>query len=53
MRKILPSLENNEKSRVRLKKVPAQPETYRNIWLSSCPACEIEGDSLGNFWPCL
>ena len=54
MRKILPSLETNEKSRVRLKKkFPAQPEAYRNIWLSSCPACEIEGDSLGNFRPCL
>ena len=51
--KILPSLKPNEKSRVRLKRIPAQPEAYRNIWLSSCPACEIEGNSLGNFRPCL
>ena len=42
MKKILPSLKHNEKSCVRLKRILAQPETYRNIWLSSCPACEIE-----------
>ena len=50
MRKILPSLKPNEKSRCTSQKdsCPAL-KPIETSWLSSCPACEIEGNSLGNF----